>query len=403
MFYKKIALAMCISTFGFIVSVAPAYANEKEGIVTVSTLNVRSGPDTNYSVVSKVYKGNKVEILESSNGWNKIKLINGNIGWSSSSYIKETSSNSTLTSNSNLNTTASNTRVVTVSTLNVRSGPSTKNGVVTKVYKGNKVEILESSNGWNKIKLTNSKVGWVNGSYLSNSSSNQSTSIPSNNQDNSSNSTQDNDLIGKSGTITVSTLNVRSGPSTNYGIISKTYKGNKVEVLESKNGWVKIKLSNSKVGWSNAKYVNLLSSNSNSESSSLNNNTVGTTTNSNNKNTVINHASNQLGKPYSWGSSGPNSFDCSGLTSYVYKQVGVNLPRTSKEQYNVGKSVNKSELMPGDLIFTSSDGTGNITHVGIYVGDGYMIHSPKPGDVVKKTSINSSYYKNSYVGDKRVL
>ncbi len=98
----------------------------------------------------------------------------------------------------------------------------------------------------------------------------------------------------------------------------------------------------------------------------------------------------------------PNSFDCSGLTYYVYKQNGITLPRASKSQASAGKSVSKSNLKAGDLVFFNTNGKG-ISHVGIYIGDGKMIHSTKPGDVVKTTSINSSYYKNKFVTARRIV
>ena len=75
--------------------------------------------------------------------------------------------------------------------------------------------------------------------------------------------------------------------------------------------------------------------------------------------------------------------------TYIYKNaVGINLPRASTEQSTFGTTVSRSNLQEGDLIFSSTNGTGKVSHVGIYVGNGEMIHSPKPGDVVKKTSIN---------------
>lgn len=93
---------------------------------------------------------------------------------------------------------------------------------------------------------------------------------------------------------------------------------------------------------------------------------------------VINEAYKHIGKPYVWGATGPNSFDCSGFTSYVYRNaVGVGIGRTTKDQINAGREVSRSELQPGDLVFPHAD------HVGIYIGDGKMIHSPKPGDSVK--------------------
>ena len=118
---------------------------------------------------------------------------------------------------------------------------------------------------------------------------------------------------------------------------------------------------------------------------------------------VVKVAKQQLGKPYVWGATGPSSFDCSGLTSYVYKQsLNKTLPRTSREQSKVGKTVSKSNLQEGDLIFFGSS-SSNINHVGLYIGDSKMIHSPKPGDVVRIDSINSSYYAKRFVTAKRVI
>lgn len=93
---------------------------------------------------------------------------------------------------------------------------------------------------------------------------------------------------------------------------------------------------------------------------------------------VINELYKHLGKKYVYGASGPNTFDCSGLTSYVYRvAAGINIGRTTYDQLNVGRPVSQSELQPGDLVFPHS------SHVGIYIGGGMMIHAPQTGDVVK--------------------
>ena len=99
---------------------------------------------------------------------------------------------------------------------------------------------------------------------------------------------------------------------------------------------------------------------------------------------VLAFAKKQLGKPYVWGASGPNSWDCSSFTQAAWKAAGVSLPRVTYDQVEVGKKVTKSDLRPGDLIFFYED----VTHVGIYVGDGQMIHASKPGDDVKYESID---------------
>lgn len=87
----------------------------------------------------------------------------------------------------------------------------------------------------------------------------------------------------------------------------------------------------------------------------------------------------QLGKPYVWGAAGPSSFDCSGLTMFVWEMAGVFLPHSSQAQYGSGMHVSQSSLQPGDLVFYGSP----IHHVGIYVGGGKMISAPHTGDVVR--------------------
>lgn len=115
---------------------------------------------------------------------------------------------------------------------------------------------------------------------------------------------------------------------------------------------------------------------------------------------IINTAMNYLGVPYVWGGSTPSGFDCSGFVQYVFKKNGVSLPRTAASQSGVGTSVSRANLQPGDLVFFSNG--GGISHVGIYIGNGNMVHAPHTGDVVKVTSINSSYYISHYAGAKRV-
>lgn len=143
------------------------------------------------------------------------------------------------------------------------------------------------------------------------------------------------------------------------------------------------------IGWSSEEYLS---------TSGTSDNTGNSTTPSDKVKAVVDLAYAQLGKPYVWGADGPSSFHCSGLMTYIFKNgLGFNLPRTSREQSKIGTTVNRSNLQPGDLIFSSTDGSGVVNHVGIYVGNGEMIHSPKPGDVVKKANINTIYWNNAYL------
>ncbi|GGV48799.1 C40 family peptidase [Streptomyces griseoflavus] len=91
----------------------------------------------------------------------------------------------------------------------------------------------------------------------------------------------------------------------------------------------------------------------------------------------------QIGKPYVWGATGPGSYDCSGLTQAAWKAAGVALPRTTYDQVNAGTTVPVSQARPGDLVFFYDD----VTHVGLYIGNGMMIHAPKPGTYVREESI----------------
>ena len=94
---------------------------------------------------------------------------------------------------------------------------------------------------------------------------------------------------------------------------------------------------------------------------------------------IMSIARRYIGAPYVWAAAGPNTFDCSGFTMFVYQQVGVSLPHSSRAQINSGQRVSRGDLQPGDLVFFGSP----IHHVGIYAGGGMMIHAPHTGDVVK--------------------
>ena len=376
MLNRKVTIGVSVPVMALALSATASFANSNEGTVTADALNVRSGPSTSYSITTKLYKGDKVEILETSNGWHKIKASNGKIGWVSGDYIKVSSGSTSQPSTSTTKAT------VTATSLNVRSGAGTSYSVITKLPKGTVVDVLESaSNGWKKIKTSGGTTGWVSGEYLTtgsagNSSTNNSTSQTS-----------------YKATVNTDSLNMRKGAGTSYSVITKLSKGTVVDVLESaSNGWKKIKTSNGTIGWVSGSYL-------------ANGVVEQTSTPSTNKvQAVIDLAHKQLGKPYVWGAEGPNSFDCSGLIYYVYKNAaGITLPRTSSAQYSAGVAVSRSNLKEGDLIFSSTDGTGNITHVAIYVGDGQMIHAPRNGKNVEKVSISNSYWNKAYVGARRVL
>lgn len=119
---------------------------------------------------------------------------------------------------------------------------------------------------------------------------------------------------------------------------------------------------------------------------------------------LVGTARDFLGIPYRWGGeSAEDGFDCSGLTMTVYKMNGLNLPRSSRAQYLVGSPVGREELRPGDLVFFATSGRSEVSHVGIYAGNGTFIHAPGQGKSIQQTSLRNGYYDGVYVGARTYL
>lgn len=131
------------------------------------------------------------------------------------------------------------------------------------------------------------------------------------------------------------------------------------------------------------------------------NDTGGSSSNNAKVNKMIELAKSKVGGKYVWGATGPNTFDCSGFTSWLHKQVGISIPRTSGEQSKGGKSVSKNNLQPGDLVFFDTAGKGRVSHVGIMISSTRMIHASSPKNGIKYDDINSKYYKSKFINARR--
>lgn len=119
---------------------------------------------------------------------------------------------------------------------------------------------------------------------------------------------------------------------------------------------------------------------------------------------IIRTARSLMGVPYQWGGESPRSgFDCSGFVWYTYRQHGVSLPRISWQQFGAGRSVSYGEMRPGDLIFHKVNKSGKTLHVGIVTDRGTFIHSPSSGKRVMESSLNNTYWREHYIGVRRVL
>ena len=248
---------------------------------------------------------------------------------------------------------------VSGSVVNVRAGAGLDQPVITKAYAGGKLKAVEQVNGWTKVELADGSFGFVSSDYIIVDSGN-----------------------GQKGFVTGTVVNVREGAGLDYKVIGSVTYGQSVDVTGNENGWFSIAY-NGTTGYVCGDYITF--------EQFLNQTTA---------EKLIAEAKTHLGKPYVYGASGPYSFDCSGFTSYVYRQLGYNLNRTAAGQYSNGSYVGRDQLQPGDLVMF---GRGYINHVGIYVGDNQFIHAENGRTGVVITSMDASYYASSYVGARRII
>ena len=365
------------------ISEGTSTSTSEKYVNTAAGLNVRKGPSTSYARIATLTNGTKVKVITTSGDWSKV--TSGSItGYVSNQYLSSKSPSSGNTSDNDSNETSITKYVDASVGLNVRKGAGTNYSVITTLSHGTKVTVKSTSNGWSKI--TNGSItGYVSSTYLSSSK-------PSTGNDSNSETSTTKYVDSKPG------LNVRKGAGTNYSLITTLSHGTKVTVKSTSNGWSKI-TSGSTTGYVSSTYLT-----SKKPSSGSSSNSDSSTSTSSSK--VISYAKQLLGKPYVWGAQGPSGFDCSGFTYYVFKNAaGITLPRTSSLQSNYGTYVSRSNLKPGDLVFFDTVGSNNggVTHCGIYIGNGQLIHAASGQGKVVINDMNSSYYVNTYVNARRVL
>lgn len=168
-------------------------------------------------------------------------------------------------------------------------------------------------------------------------------------------------------------------------------------------------LNQNKIYESTSSTNNELDSNSqtteiNNQNSNVNSSTSvsNSTTSTNSKmDKAIELLKQQVGKPYVWGDEGPDSFDCSGLVQYIYKNaLGINLPRVSYDQSKVGQAVSREDLQPGDLVFFDTMDKGKVSHVGMYIGNNEFIHAANSKKGVIKSTL-TGYYDKKFINARR--
>lgn len=209
--------------------------------------------------------------------------------------------------------------------------------------------------------------------------------------------------------VNASTVNVRKEPNTSSEIVTNATMNTEVVVQSEEGGWSKVTV-NGRDGYI---ATNLLSATrqTTSRSSTTRRSTTSTQTQDTTASTtssasssgaaVVAKAKSYIGYKYVYGGSSPSTgFDCSGFTSYIYKQFGVSLNRTAAGQYSNGTAVSRANLQPGDLVMFGKSG---INHVGIYIGGGMIVHAENKTTGVTTDTINSGYYNNNYVGARRIF
>ena len=376
-----VATAMMASVALPLMNVSHVDAATDMRTVTASSLNFRSGPSTSHSIIGSLQKGQQVEYISESGSWAKVKY-NGVTGYVHGDYLTKSTSTGISTSQGTTQ------YVNSTSGLNVRSGAGTTYSKLGTLEYKEKVTVLSTSNGWAKINY-NGQTGYVSSSYLQ-------TTVPGGTTSENNNSSTTTTVKYVNAT---SGLNVRSGAGTSYSKIGSLDYKEKVTVLSTSNGWAKINYKG-QAGYVSSSYLQSTVP-SGSTSNSGSNNSVSASASS-----VIAYAKTLLGKPYVWGAQGPNSFDCSGFTYYVFKnKAGIVLPRTSSAQSKYGTYVSKSNLKAGDLVFFDTNGAndGNVSHVGMYIGNGQMIHASYGQKKIVIANFNDSYYQKAYVNARRVL
>ena len=200
--------------------------------------------------------------------------------------------------------------------------------------------------------------------------------------------------------VTTTRVHFRTGAGINYSSMGVLSKGVKVTYIGESGNWTKVEY-NSKTGYICSDYLE--------KSHTPSTETMYTTPSTPVKGSideVLNLANQLLGKPYVWWATGPDSFDCSGFTQYIYKHgANITIPRVSSQQGNFGTTVSRNNLKAGDLVFFDTNGIndGNISHLGIYDGNGNLIHSSFSVKKIVKVPLNTSYWNSTFVTAKRIL
>lgn len=326
------------------------------GVIKGDDVRMRKGAGTSYTILGTYSNGTKMTVTGSKDGWYKVKY-DGKSGYVCGDYMR-------ITPKTKYSTAKSGT---VSSSVNLRMGPSSdKFSIICKQSSGTKVKVTGLYGSWYEVTV-DGKYGYISKSYIKLTESKT-----------------------ESGVVTGDDVRLRSGPGTSYSTLGYYNAGTKLTVNGKSGDWYSVTI-NGVSGYMHSDYVKLDSTPVTPEKEK----TVG--------DKLVEKAKQYLGVPYVYGGASPNGFDCSGLMYYVYSQFGYTLKRGATGQYlNNGKSVSKSKLQTGDLLFFN-DSTGSIGHVGMYVGNGQFIHASSSKGKVVIADLYTDYYDGVYAGARRIV
>lgn len=337
------------------------------GTVTGDSLRLRESASTDSAILTTAVKGTDVVVLEDqADGWYKVSLA-GAEGYMSASYLSVS-----LQADADLGT---GTLDTDGSTLNLRAGPGTEYDTLTAIPADATLTLTGIDNGWYKTSYKDVE-GYICSDYVILSESSDASLAHAD---------LGTGILNTGG----SSLNLRAGPGADYDKLASIPAGAVLTLTGSENGWYKTSY-NGMEGYVSGDYI-VLSDGAVASNSEL-------------VAQVVAYAEQFLGRPYVYGSAGPNSFDCSGFTSYVYKHFGYSLNRSAAGQYSNGTPIDQSQLQPGDLLVWRAYGSSKTaTHVGIYIGGNQYIHASSTGGCIKINDMDYASGSRYLVGVRRIL
>ena len=254
------------------------------------------------------------------------------------------------------------------STLRMRAESNTGSTILKNLDHGTQVEVLTAvENGWYQI-AHEGTTGYVSGDYLTVDAA-EAAALPV-------------EELPTYVRITTSALNVRSGPGTEYEKVGQLGMGTVAEAVATLDGWYQLES-----GYISAEYAQEIDPSQMGQGQA-----------------IADFALQFVGYPYVYGGSSPSGFDCSGFTSYVYKQFGYSINRTASTQLDNGYAVSMSELQPGDLVMFKKGSTSKrATHVGLYIGNNQFVHASTSSVGVIISSMSEAYYTTGFVGGRRLV